>query len=190
MLSFVFLSGCNSGTRKEEAGSVKTDENKRLTDTAHYRKLGDSIVKITFDTLRNALTSTIAEKGFSEAISFCNVNAYPITAWYAKEGVTIRRTSARFRNPANSPDSLEAIWLQNFAVPGTGTAVVPEGGRIHYFKPILLQAMCKNCHGDPSSDIRPETLAEIRKRYPEDKATGYQEGEMRGMWHLVFTGKQ
>ena len=43
-----------------------------------YTTKGDSIVKITFDTLRNALIKTMGEKGLAGALRFCNVQALPL----------------------------------------------------------------------------------------------------------------
>jgi hypothetical protein len=50
---------------------------------------------------------------------------------------------------------------------------------LHYAKAIPVQAMCVTCHGT-ASDI-PATLAEkIRAEYPQDQATGYSVGKLRG----------
>ncbi len=38
------------------------------------------------------------------------------------------------------------------------------------------------CHGDPETDILPETYTKIKELYPEDKAIGYIENELRGIW--------
>ena len=56
------------------------------------------------------------------------------------------------------------------------------GGRLGYLEPIYLQAMCLQCHGsDLGSGVR-ERLAEL---YPEDRATGFAEGDFRGMFWVV-----
>jgi hypothetical protein len=31
-----------------------------------------------------------------------------------------------------------------------------------------------------------ENQAIIAAKYPEDKATGYQAGDLRGLWHITF----
>lgn len=168
---------------KQEESRIPPEELKA------YSAKGDSIVKKTFDTLRGALLKNIAEKGIPGAIEYCNVNAYPITAYYARHGITIRRAAGKFRNPANAPDSIEKIILERYmsaSLPGENI-IMDLQGRVHYFKPIMLQAMCKNCHGNPDADIPPEALAEILKRYPGDSAVGFKEGDLRGIWHLVFT---
>jgi len=45
--------------------------------------------------------------------------------------------------------------------------------------------LCTQCHGSEQS-IKPEVLASINNLYPEDKATGYSENEVRGMWKIVM----
>ena len=164
----------------------------QYADTRKFYSIkGDSIVKITFDTLRAALTDQISEKGVVAAIEYCNVNAYPITTLFAKEGIMIRRAAARFRNPGNSPDSLEKTVIDSYlfsirSKQSLNDTLVQQPGSMHFFKPIILQAMCKNCHGDLLLDISPAALKEIKKRYPDDLATGFKEGDLRGIWHVVF----
>ena len=50
------------------------------------------------------------------------------------------------------------------------------------YYPIVTNAMCMQCHGKKDLQIKPETLAAIGEFYPEDKATGYGENELRGIW--------
>lgn len=151
---------------------------------------GDRIVAETFDTLRQSLMSAIQEKGVSGAIPFCSENAVSLTTAYA-DTVAIRRTALRVRNPQNAPDSLETYVLQSWQgdVRSDRTPVgkvVRTKGQIHYFKPIMMQALCMNCHGAPQLNIQPATLSAIKERYPDDLAIDFVEGELRGSWHLIF----
>ena len=41
---------------------------------------------------------------------------------------------------------------------------------------------CLTCHG---SNIKPELAAKINSLYPEDKATGYKAGELRGAFTIM-----
>ncbi len=50
---------------------------------------------------------------------------------------------------------------------------------LRYAKAIAVQPMCVTCHG--SKDDIPAPLAEkIRIEYPDDQATGYSVGKLRG----------
>lgn len=177
------LSCKNSGKHQQSVITAK--------EIKAYSVRGDSIVKLTFDTLRTALVKSIGEKGAALSISYCNVNAYPITSLYAKEGITIRRTAERYRNPGNSPDSIEKIVLKNYLTSvdkkqPLENMIIEAGNKVHYFKPIILQAMCLNCHGDKNIDIHPDVWQSIHQKYPGDLAYGFKEGDLRGAWHVSF----
>lgn len=154
-----------------------------------YQQRGDKLIAITFDTLRNSLTSAIGSGGFTHAIQFCNEKAYPLTNTYAEEGITVRRSSSKYRNPSNQPDSLEMSVFNEFIINGPKPKLIRTSKEVHYIKPILMQGMCLNCHGKPGENIQAETLQAIAALYPDDRATGYTEGELRGIWHIVFNIK-
>jgi hypothetical protein len=161
------------------------------TEQKQYSDRGDSIVTLTFDTLRSALQQSLKEKGVEGAIEYCSINAYAITSLHTKEGYMIRRTAEKYRNPVNAPDSLEKLVFARYASliekqQPLENAVLESSGNIHYFKPIIMQTMCRNCHGIAGSDIQPGVIEAIKKRYPADMATGFSEGDLRGMWHIRF----
>lgn len=160
-----------------------------------YVNRGSKLVALTFDTLRNSLIGAMEAQGVTGAISFCNERAYAITATYA-DSVLIRRTSLRVRNPANRPDSLELIVLNEMArlntLSGSPTVKVIKNkttGEVHFFKPIMLQSMCLSCHGSSSNQISGDALAKIETLYPKDQAVNFREGDLRGVWHLTFKRK-
>lgn len=172
----------------------KTDEQvnvESLVPDSVYLQTGNKIVSLTFDTLRNSLMTTIGSKGIEEAIEFCNEKAYSITDTYG-DSVVIRRTAVRYRNTSNQPDSLELTVLDEMNAQMTsgisGAKVIRRSSadEIHFFKPIILQAMCLNCHGAPGDQIQPSTLSRINQLYPDDRAVNFKEGDLRGVWHIIF----
>lgn len=155
-----------------------------------YASSGDRIIAQTFDTLRHSLLSAAQSGGFPGAIDFCNENARALTDLYA-DSVQIRRTAVRYRNPENKPDSLERTvlkaWESDITAGRTPSSrLVRQNGVVHYFKPIVMQAMCVNCHGAPGKHVNPATLSVIREKYPQDFAIDFEEGDLRGSWHLIF----
>lgn len=173
----------------------KTAEKEPIPDSV-YMKKGNEIVALTFDTLRNSLLNAISTQGIEGAISFCNEKAYPLTNIYA-DSITIRRTALRYRNPENKPDSVERTVLDelNAAILSAGKPspkIIRNSTthEIHFFRPIILQPMCLNCHGEPGKQIQPATLARIGQLYPEDQAVNFKEGDLRGVWHIVFKSQQ
>lgn len=170
-------------------------EKKQTEDVAVWKNKGDSLITQTFETLRNTLMRAVGEKGFPGAVSFCNTKAMSLTNTYAAEGITIKRTSDKLRNSANRPDNMEqeilSAYLQMKKDKQELKPVLKKDaeGNHHYFKPILLQAMCLNCHGDKVSQIKPDTWESIQQKYPADSAFNYKEGDLRGVWHIAFKEK-
>jgi hypothetical protein len=65
------------------------------------------------------------------------------------------------------------------------TNLVP--GQATFFAPIVLNnALCLNCHGEAGKDISAESLTLIRQHYPQDEATGFKLGDLRGAWRIDF----
>lgn len=171
-------------------GSCK--ENKDSQVAYDWKSRGDSIVTLTFDTLRNTLLKAIGEKGFPGAVEFCNTEALQLTNTYAAKGIQVKRSSDKLRNPSNAPDILEKELLKYYRqLKEENKELLPSIkkdsiGNLHYFKPILVQTMCLNCHGHQEKNINPETWIMIQKKYPGDKAIDYKEGDLRGLWHIIF----
>ena len=59
---------------------------------------------------------------------------------------------------------------------------LPEG-RAGYVEPILTQPLCLTCHGDVQD---PALLERIKADYPEDRATGFEAGELRGVFWIEY----
>jgi hypothetical protein len=135
--------------------------------------------------LKQALVGGMKE-GPVNAISACKDQAPAITNALAVNGIETGRTSHRLRNPANvAPDWADNIlqaYLQEDS-DRTPTVVHLPDDRLGYVEPIMLQAMCLACHGEVLS---PEVAARIEEAYPEDQATGFEVGDLRGVYWVQF----
>jgi hypothetical protein len=133
-----------------------------------------------------ALEEALARGGPEGAIDVCRVRAPEIAARASSPTLRVGRTSDRLRNPANAPaDWMRPILEAWRAAPGDRAARVvhlPEG-RVGYAEPIVVQPLCLACHGESLSPALREHLA---ARYPEDRATGYRAGELRGLIYVEF----
>lgn len=128
------------------------------------------------------------------ALLFCSQNALVLTDNVAKEsGTSIRRVSLKNRNPVNSPLNEEQSLLQKWesmvqngqALPSYEIKKLSDSKNV-YYKPILINnEACLKCHGDIKADT-PLGKA-IAATYPEDKATGYKMGDIRGMIAITIT---
>lgn len=141
-------------------------------------------------TLVGRLTSAMEEGGPPRAIEFCSTEAIPLTRMVQaslQEGVTLKRTSFRYRNPENAPDEAEEEALLYFerAVADGGPAPASYVQRVsetelRYYRPLFVGEFCLQCHGDPGS-MDPEVTRVLAQKYPEDLATGYEAGDFRGV---------
>ena len=189
-LGLGLMFSCANAPTNSEAENV---DSSALTASAkaEYRSRGMTITKASFQALSGALQSQMKAGGPSAAVDFCNVHASSLVDSLMQEhGVSIRRTSMRYRNPANAPTALERAYLSRFdSIFETGQEprgeVVYVEGEVHYFQPIFLSDACLKCHGSVR-DIGMETQALLEARYPEDRATGFKPGDLRGMWSLAF----
>ncbi len=124
------------------------------------------------------------------AITVCSRIAPAAATELSRDGLVIRRTSLRLRNPDNAPDTWERAGLTRF------DEVVAGGGRptevheidaarreLRYLRPILLGAGCLLCHG-PQEELDPEVRRRLAEHYPEDRATGFSAGDLRGAFSV------
>lgn len=140
--------------------------------------------------LQKRLFAALDSGGPAGAVSFCADSAQALSDAHATEGVYLRRVSLRVRNAANRPDSGEARQLRRLDSlhrAGALPAEVIRAGRapdgaavVEYMRPIMVQERCLACHGDPDR-LAPGVREILAERYPDDAATGYRPGDLRGM---------
>ena len=77
------------------------------------------------------------------------------------------------------------MWAQDLVKERIGEPVYLAGpaGELGALLPIRLKAECQMCHG-PAEQIVDEVKAAIAENYPEDQATGFAAGDLRG-WFWV-----
>ncbi len=146
--------------------------------------------------LMTALGDALGKSGPVGAIEVCQLRAPAIAEQLSRSGeLEIGRTALRLRNPDNAPDEWEKQALQQFAselASGAAPATLEvrkveatsDGWRVRWMRPIVLQPMCAICHG---GELEPDLRAELAKRYPQDQATGFQPGELRGAFTASVT---
>lgn len=153
--------------------------------TAHQRAMADHAGR-SRGLMGQRLMGTVMEAaeadGFGAAIEVCKAEAEPIAEEIGeRQGVRIGRTSTKLRNPENQAPS----W----AVEGVEAGVeemffaVNQEGTLGAAIPIHLAAPCMNCHGS-AQHLAPGVEEALAQHYPEDGATGYSKGDLRG-WFWV-----
>jgi hypothetical protein len=138
--------------------------------------------------LKKALKSGLAE-GPADAIQVCRVKAPEIAAALSVEGVRVGRSSHKLRNPDNmAPEWASPVMQAYLDDPSSRKPHITELGedKWGYVEPIMVQAVCLTCHG---SNLPPDIAIQIADLYPEDRAVGFEVGDLRGVFWLEFPGE-
>ena len=168
-------------------GGSEDDEVSPEIEAAVF-ELGSSASQALMGTLVTQLTGAMQEGGAAHAVDFCSTSAIELTAGVAQEqGLDVKRTSMKYRNPANAPDEDETEALRYYESALAETGVLPgplvrKAGRDEYrfYRPLVVAAPCLGCHGS-TGEIDPTVQAILVERYPDDLATGYAAGDFRGV---------
>lgn len=156
--------------------------------------LGKELIQQAGGLLSSNLLAAITRGGPTNALEFCSLHALTLTRSVGtNQPVTIRRVTHRPRNPANRAQADELAVLEKFRallkpgqVPGP-LLTTNAAGTVSFFAPIVLNnPLCLNCHGQPRTEVQPATLAAVRRLYPQDQATGFKLGDLRGLWRVDF----
>jgi len=150
-------------------------------DEPKYLQAGAEAVLPFKRNLKAALTTALRESP-SSAIAACRVQAPKLAAEASADGVRVGRTSKKLRNPANAPKPWMEPVLERYASEPEGrepVVVSIDRNTVGYIEPIYLQPMCVTCHGQT---IAPELQTMLDELYPDDEATGYAPGDLRGVF--------
>ena len=136
-----------------------------------------------------ALQDEIARTGPEGAIPVCKDMAPRMAGELSQQtGWKIKRVSLKPRNDARAiPDAWEKAALEDFdkrAAAGEPPAKLEKGERVgteyRFVKALPVQPLCLGCHG-PADQISPAVKAALGQHYANDRATGYAEGQIRGV---------
>ncbi len=163
----------------------------QTTDTKALKAQAITIVKQFGGTLKPQLKKALNEGGVKHAIEVCSVQAPNIakelsltTQWQVK------RVSLRARNKQSAtPDTWEEATLKSFnqrQQQGEKAQTIAKAeivnNEFRFMKAQGVEPLCLTCHGTKLSD---EAKAALAQYYPEDQATGYALGEIRGAFSLT-----
>ncbi len=152
-----------------------------------------SIAMDLMNQLGQKLKGALTNEGPVAAVSVCKEAAPAIAKGLsAQHGAQVTRVGTRVRNPKMGvPNGWQKEALAGFdarITKGEKPAdleywKVVEGSdgkrELRYAKAIVTQPLCVTCHGNPE-DIPAPLMEKIRAEYPDDQATGYSVGKLRG----------
>jgi len=155
------------------------------------RPVGHALAQALQHGLRAELLGALEAGGPAGAVRVCSVRAQQLAQELgaaASPPAELRRVSRRARNPLDAPDEWDLQALELFEGAERDSGHLPEDWvlrleragelRYRYYTPIVTGAPCLACHGETLSDTVRAVLATL---YPQDPATGYREGELRGL---------
>ena len=146
--------------------------------------------------LRSRLQAELAKGDLVAAARACSDEAQAIAAQVRGEKqVRVGRSSLRLRNPNNGGPMWVQTWLQGAGELAEGVTPISEvtdtqDGRVaRVIRPIAVEPQCLACHGAPEQ-LDPGIQAILAERYPDDQATGYRAGDLRGaLWAEAIVAK-
>ena len=160
----------------------------------HEETSNQKVATMNCDSLHNYATETkkllmknvgeqMQKGGPESALEFCNIEAMPLTKSMSdKRGLLISRVSDKMRNPKNVANSEELKLIEQYKKQlMAGEILKPVRTETHYYEPLVTNAMCLQCHGEPGKNVQPKVAAKIAELYPNDLAMGYKENEVRGL---------
>jgi len=151
------------------------------------------IVQEFADILKPKLKKAVQSGGLGHAINICAKEAPKIADRLSREtGWTIKRVSLNPRNRQSAaPDLFEKKVLAQFdeqqklgASPVSMAYSEIIGNQFRFMKAQGVEGLCLGCHGKILGE---DVKQALEKYYPEDIATGYVQGQIRGAFSLTKT---
>lgn len=194
LISVVVLSGAaitacvpkpsNSPVTSSEPADISVVEGRKPSEEQQKAML--KAKEALFTRLSGRLMEVLTKSGPESAIRICKEEAPKIAQEISQqEGLSIGRTGVRLRNTHNRAPAWARAWVdQKMDEP---QFAVLSNDHVAALLPIRLQPQCLMCHG-PKDQLAPGVLAKLNELYPNDEATGFEAGELRG-WFWVELAK-
>lgn len=99
-----------------------------------------------------------------------------------ENGWNVQQLALKYRNPAHQLDDeakrIQGLFLQEPELLGVWVRSEMDGRRgLRYFRRIEVEKACLACHGE-----RERRPAFIKEGYPDDRAYGFEVGDLRGVY--------
>lgn len=142
--------------------------------------------------LQAELAKALAKGDPALAVQTCASAAPRLAQDLSRPGqYQIKRISLKPRNSENQANAADQAKLKEFEKrkqvdPNARLESLQQSGegQLTYLGGIRIKPLCLTCHG---SNISAPLLGAIRSHYPQDQATGYQLGDLRGAFRVEWT---
>lgn len=143
--------------------------------------------------LKKTLQASLKKDRPVAALEVCNIRAPEIADSVSGDRIKVARTSLKTRNSSNKADSWEKNVLSEFErLKKSGeqisaleySEIIRHDGKktFRYMKAIPTGDVCLMCHG---SQIAEPLASKIKQLYPDDQATGFSKGDIRGAFTVT-----
>ena len=133
----------------------------------------------------------MGQGGPTAAATVCAAEAQDLSREAAQNtGVAVGRSSLELRNPENAGPAWVRAWLQQQGKDAADAQPMStvEDGKARFIAPIAIEGVCLGCHGADDA-ISAEVREILTEHYPNDRATGYDVGDLRGaIWAEADVG--
>ena len=136
----------------------------------------------------NVKKHMMADKSGLEAANFCAKEASGLAKKINEklpEYAKVRRTSMKLRNKDNAADALDIKVMKEYMASMEAKTftkkdvkVVADGDTTRVYVPVVVGDVCLKCHGE---NISADISKAIKAKFPDDKATGFKKGDLRGV---------
>lgn len=185
----IVASSCTSPDQSPDAEAVSSGAADTIATTpADGVRVAEAIRDL--DRMRSSLASGIQDEAVDQQTfaQVCKPVGMRAKQLAEQNGWVIRQLAIKYRNPNHEPDGeaaslfarfqedggLDSLWIQ--------TDMDGQPGW-RYLRRISVERACLSCHGD--KDTRPSFVAE---GYPDDRAYGFVEGDLRGLYSVFVPG--
>jgi hypothetical protein len=174
-------SGCRQPSQDTGTTWTAVEESDMMPEQTVQHEKALAARDAMFTSLKGRLMEVIGSEGPAAAISVCSKEAPQIAAQVSRQyGLRIGRTSFRLRNTDNAPPTwAKQLVADRIAEP----TYLTQEDRLAVLLPIRIQASCLICHGSEGR-IPPPVKDALSEHYPNDQATGFQVGDLRGWFYV------
>ncbi|MFA5924099.1 MAG: DUF3365 domain-containing protein [Methylococcaceae bacterium] len=175
----------------EQAQTAPAAEPAPPVDKAALAEQAKAAVQALGGALKAELEAAMRAGGPVAALSVCQIKAPELAkAISAEQGMAVKRVSLKNRNPVmGAANAWQTKVLNDFETrkaagedPATLAYAEVVDHEFRFMKAIPTAAVCLGCHG---TNLSPAVTAKLTELYPQDQATGYKEGDLRGAFVVV-----
>ncbi|MCG7644469.1 DUF3365 domain-containing protein [Alteromonas sp. Cnat3-28] len=180
------------------ADTVTANEKKSENSVQEKVKEARLHAKALGGALKSRLQQAIQSGGLEAGVNECQITAAPIALALSQNGWEVGRTALKVRNPNNAADQWEReqlAWFSQLLTKAKQDNLAhkrpletyqydSESGKFRYMMAIEQGQVCMACHG---ANVAPSVKQSILKHYPNDQATGFELGDLRGAFTITYT---